>query len=1049
MRLNGKNPCVAGVIVATVWILAVGPLLGEGDKNAVEIALQELEWRSVGPAEMAGRTVDIAGVPGNPNLIYIATGSGGLWKTTNRGVTWESIFESGNTLSLGALALAPSDPNVIYLGTGEHNPRNSASIGDGVYKSTDAGKTWKHLGLEATEKIARIRVHPTDPDLVFVAALGHEWGANEERGIYRSRDGGESWEKVLYVNEDTGASDLSLDANNPRVLYAGMYDFRRLPWHFRSGGPGSGLYRSVDGGESWVELTDEQKDNGLPKGVVGRIGVAVAPSDSRVVYAMIESKDGVLWRSGDSGESWTMVSDSPQINNRPFYYTDLRVDPSNANRLYAVSGRLSVSIDGGKTWRRIAGTIHGDHQSFWINPDDPNHLIDGSDGGWSFSYDGGETWDFVNVVPLGQFYQVGVDMNEPYTICGGLQDNDVWCGPSRTMTVAGILVNDWFEIHGPGDGMYVQIDPRDPTNIYTNSQGGNIIHFDGKTGEARSIHPYPVPLSGSAAKDHPYRFNWNAPIHMSPNDPETIYFGSNVLFKTADGGHTWDEISPDLTTNNTEKLVSSGGPITPDNTSAEYHCTIITIAESPLTPGLIWVGTDDGNVQVTRDGGETWKNVLENIPGLPPDSWVSRIEASRADAGTAYAAFDRHRLNDPAPYVYKTTDTGATWTNISDNLPPLNYVHVIREDPRNAKLVYVGTEMGIFASWSGGGEWSSIRLNLPPVAVRDIIVHPRDNDLVIGTHGRSVWVFDDIAPLQELDGALKKSSHLFTSRPAIRFMPWKKRFRMDIGDRVFIGKNPPYGALLAYYLKDDLETEGDDEEEKLKIEILDAQGNVIREVEGPGKAGVHRVAWDLRREPTPKPEDKDAYNLLVQAPLVVPGPYSAKLKVGDEEMTVPVEVRLRKGLDISESDLRAQHDALAKLQEMAKRGADVVRSIDDVKAQLEALSKRLEKREGTPEDITADAKKLVGELDGLRDEMARPDGELGYRAAGRLLEKIRSLSGSIGAATAPPTAAQSKWLTAHESQLGEFLGRFDKLLNDGVGDLVRRMTEAGIPSIIY
>ncbi len=423
--------------------------------------------------------------------------------------------------------------------------------------------------------------------------------------------------------------------------------------------------------------------------------------------------------------------------------------------------------------------------------------------------------------------------------------------------------------------------------------------------------------------------------------------------------------------------------------------------------------------------------------------------ASRSDTGTAYAAFDRHRLNDPAPYVYKTTDTGETWTNITDNLPPLNYIHVIREDPRNPKLVYVGTEMGIFASWSGGGEWSSIRLNLPPVAVRDILVHPRENDLIIGTHGRSVWVFDDIAPLQELDGAMKTPVHLFSSRPAVRFVPWKKRFRMDIGDRVFIGKNPPYGALLTYYLKDDLETEGDNEEEKLKIEILDAQGNVIREVEGSGKAGVHRVAWDLRREPTPKPEDKEAYNLQVAAPHVVPGTYTARLKVGDEETTALVEVRLRKGLDISESDLRAQHDALAKLQEMGERGAEAVRAIDDIKAQLEALSKRLEKREGTPEDITVDAKKLVEELDGLRDEMARTDGDLGYRAGGRLLDKIQSLSGSIGAATAPPTAAQSKWMATHESQLEELLGRFEKLASERVAELGRRMNEAGIPSIIY
>lgn len=1049
MRSPRWSWCVALCMVSFTAALSLNESYGQ-EQDLFEKALKGLAWRSIGPAEMGGRTVDIAGIPGDPTTVYMATASGGLWKTTNQGVTWKSIFEAGGTFSLGAVAVAPSDPNVIYLGTGEHNPRNSASIGDGVYKSVDAGKTWTRLGLEATEKIARIRVHPKDAELVYVAALGHEWGANPERGVYRSRDGGTTWEKVLYVDEDTGASDLAMDPSNPRVLYAGLYDFRRLPWHFRSGGPGSGLYKTTDGGDTWLNLTEAETDNGLPSGTLGRIGLAVSASDPAVIYAVIESKDGVLWRSSDGGETWTLVSKDPVVSSRPFYYSDIRVDPTDENRIYAVSGRLSVSEDGGKTWRRLGENIHGDHQAFWIDPLDPDRLIDGNDGGWAISYDRGQTWDFINVVALGQFYQVGADMRDPYYVCGGLQDNDVWCGPSRTLTVAGVLQNDWYEIHGPGDGMYVQIDPTDHTSIYTNRHAGDIVHFDLATGEARSIHPYPVPLSGSGAGDHPYRFNWNAPLHMSPHDPQTVYFGSNVLFKTTDGGHSWKAVSPDLTTNDPEKLKVSGGPITPDNTSAEFHCTVMTIAESPLTPGVIWVGTDDGKVQVTRNGGESWMEVTGNVAGLPPESWVSRIEASRADAGTAYAAFDRHRLDDPAPYVYRTTDYGNSWTNITGNLPALNYVHVVREDPRNPDLIYVGTEIGIFASWTGGGKWSSIRINLPPVAVRDILIHSRDNDVIIGTHGRSIWILDDATPLQELGTALAGEAYLFAPRGATRFVAWKKRFRMDIGDRVFVGENPPYGALINYHLKEDLESEKeeDSDEPKLELAVLDERGATVRTIEGPGKAGLHRVAWDLRREPIAKPDDEDAFSFQMTAPLVLPGTYTVKMTAGGKELTAPVEVRLGPGLDVPDAELAAQHDALVELQEMGRRGAETVRRIDDVKSQLDELADKLEKSKEVPEEISTEIKRIAGQLEKIREELTRPDDAQGYRTHARLLDKIRSLAGDIDAATAPPTEAQSRWLHSHGKELDGALGRFRKLMDEDIPELGRRMDEAGIPRII-
>ena len=827
---------------AAVVLPAVLPLAASTQTLPAQEDLSGLEWRSIGPAEMGGRTVDIAAIPGDPSTVYFATASGGLWRTTNQGVTWASIFESGGTLSLGAVTLAPSDRNVVYLGTGENNPRNSASIGDGVYRSTNGGDDWTRVGLEATERVARIRVHPTDPDLVYVAALGHAWGPNEERGVFRSTDGGGTWDKVLYMDENTGAADLALDPGNPRILYAAMYDYRRRPYDFRSGGPGSGLYRSTDSGSTWTRLTDPALDNGLPTGILGRMGIAVAASDPEIVYALIESEeDGVLWKSEDRGESWAVVSEEESINSRPFYYSDLRVDPTNANRLYAVSGRLSVSEDGGRTWERIASNIHGDHQSFWIDPEDPDRLIDGNDGGFHFSYDGGMTWEFNNRVPLAQFYQITADMRDSYTVCGGLQDNDSWCGPSRTQTVAGSLVNYWTESIGPGDGMYVQIDPRDPDVLYANSQGGNLFKVDRRTGEARSIQPYPVSRGGAAAGDHPYRFNWNSPIHMSPHDPETVYFGGNVVFQTRDGGETWQEISPDLTRTEPEKLGTSGGEITPDNTTAETHATIYTIAESPVEAGVIWVGTDDGNLHVTRDGGTSWHNVVTNVPDIPDGSWVSRVEPSRAAAGRAYVTFDRHRDDDMRPWVFRTDDYGESWLNVVGDLPSLGYAHVVREDPLNPNVIYVGTELGIFGSWSRGERWLDLRLGLPKVAVRDIYIHPRDNDLIIGTHGRSVFILDDIAPLQEIGSAVAADGWLFTPRTAVRYEPWAARFRFDIGDAVFVGENPPYGANLAFYLAPGdsavvADSDTDPAGDSVTVLITDMAGDTVRVLEAERKA---------------------------------------------------------------------------------------------------------------------------------------------------------------------------------------------------------------------
>nr|MBX2816724.1 hypothetical protein [Saprospiraceae bacterium] len=637
----------------------------------IESSMNDLKWRPIGPANMGGRVTDIVGIPGDPSTFYIAGADGGVFKTTNGGTTFSSLFTKQRVYSVGALAVAASDHNVLWLGSGEGDPRNSVGYGNGVYRSIDGGETWEHLGLEKTERIKRIVVHPDNPDIACVCALGREWGPNDERGVFATSDGGKSWQHVLKIDEDTGCSDLAMDLSNPRILYAGMWTFRRLPWRFDGGGKETALYRSKDAGATWEKI-----HKGLPDGAMSRIGVAVAQSQPNTVYLVSEFKDqGTLFRSDNRGNSWVEVNDDPNVNFRPFYYSDIRVDPKNPDIVYSLSGRLMKSRDGGKNFETIARTVHGDHQALWIDPMNPKRILSGSDGGYQVSLDEGKTWDIINNVELSQFYQLDIDMLNPYNVYGGLQDNGCWRGPSNSLNAAGILKRHWKRL-SYGDGYYAVPIPGSEHEVYTNLQGGVPFHVNANTGVVRSIHPFPkiTGSAGDAIEDHKYRFNWDAPIHISPHDANTVYFGGNVLFRSSDRGHSWDVISPDLTTNDKSKQRTSGGEIYQDNTAAEFHCSALTIAESPLESGVIYVGTDDGNIQVTRNGGESWINVNGNVPGLADFSWIAKIHASEHDAGTALMAVDNHRSDDFGPYAFITENYGKSWKKITNGLPSDDYV---------------------------------------------------------------------------------------------------------------------------------------------------------------------------------------------------------------------------------------------------------------------------------------------------------------------------------------------------------------------------------------
>lgn len=996
--------------------------------------LAGLRWRSIGPAMFAGRVPEVAGVPGNPNILYVGHASAGLFKSINGGITFDSVFEQGNTLSIGAIAVAPDNPDVVYIGTGEGFPRNSISFGDGIYKTLDGGKTWKHLGLKDTERFSRIVIHPTNPQIVLAAAMGHAFGPNEERGLYRSTDGGATWKRVLYVNPTTGASDVAFDPKDPNIVYAGMYDYLRQPWHYRSGGPGSGLYRSADGGVTWTKLTDPALKNGLPGAkLLGRIGISVSRSNSNVVYTLIEAQEeGVLWRSDDRGLHWQMVSADHRINNRPFYYTQVRVDPADENRVYTLSGTFNLSTDGGRTFRSVPGaSMFGDHHALWIDPLNPKRLLCGTDGGFFISNDQAQKWDFVNNMPMAQAYHVGVDMDDPYNVLGGFQDHELWRGPNERWNQVGVREGDWRRLRYMADGMNTVPDPRDPNIIYYNGHFGDITRIDMRNGEERYIQPYPVGPSGEGAKENLYRFNWNSPIHMSPTDPDVIYYGGNVLFKTTDGGSTWKIISPDLSTNDPEKQKSSGGPITPDNTRAEFHCTIISISESPRDRNVIWAGTDDGNVQVTRDGGKTWTNVIKNIAGAPAFGWVSSINASNQDAGTAYVSIDQHRLDDFAPHAFVTTDYGKTWKNISSGLR--GYVHIVMEDPKEPNLLYAGTELGIFASFDRGANWTDLRMGLPPLPVVDLKVHPRDNDLIIATHARGFYILDDATPLQQLARAMNKPVALFKPMQATRYTPASDT--SVLGNRVWVARNKPYGAIISYYL-----SEGSSG--RVELSILDSAGRVVQTLSGTNSAGINRVVWNLREPGCQNVQGGGGRGRGGgggEGVRALPGDYKVRLTAVGQTVEESFHVRLDPRVKASQEDVAAHYRETKRVEGMQC-------SITQTLNQIQSLDGQLVNVEKTVSDaaIKAEAAAVRKELNAIAADLGA-----GSRAEDRLnlRGKLNWFTIQVGNYSGRPTDAQIEWIGRFNDELNKLVNQFNGVQRGSLAKLNEKLKAAKVPLI--
>ena len=1089
--------CVAAALAAPTGATAQTPL---------ETAISHLQYRELGPALMGGRIADLAVVESKPQIFYIATGTGGVWKTENHGTSWTPLFDDQPASSIGDVTLDQSNPNLVWVGTGEPQNRQSSGWGNGVYKSTDAGNTWRHMGLEGTKHIGRILIHPRNPDVVYVAAVGDLWGPNEERGVFRTTDGGESWEKVLYIDEHTGAIDLAMDPGDPNTIFAGMYQRQRTGWGFNGGGPGSGLYRTLDGGDTWTELTE-----GLPDGDKGRIGVDIFRQDGNVVYALIEAnartprRPGAgggggggggggqnrsgLYRSLDRGDTWERMSNT---NPRPMYYSQVRIDPSNPDRIYVLGTQLMVSDDGGRSFRRDGATqIHVDHHALWINPNDPDHLILGSDGGVSASWDGTGHWRMFDNLALGQFYAIGYDMRDPYYVCGGLQDNDAWCGPSNTRSFHGIRHQDWYETVY-GDGFFTIVDPTDSSIVYSESQGGNMNRYDLVTGEKIPMRPITGPREeGDTTKT--YRFNWNSALQLSPHDPSTVYLGANYLMRSRDRGMSWEEVggvdlSRQIDRTELEIMgVAGSEPQMSANDGISNYGNITAFAESPVAPGLLYVGTDDGNVQVSRDDGATWTNVADRIQGLPERTYVSRVEPSAHEAGRVYASFDGHRNGDYAAYVYVSEDYGQNWTRITDGLPDGWSVNVITEHHRAPNLLFVGNEVGVFVSVDRGARWVQLKNNLPTVPVDDILVHPRDNDLLVGTHGRSFWILADVSALEQLSAdVLAEAGRVFPSARAS--IMWAERGDWPFQGATYSAPNPPRGARLRYYLRDMWEApvvaeegggeegdgngggedsdagDGDDagggdageamaerdaaegganarNDATFALTITDAGGNHVRTLDAPSEPGINEVIWDWRHDPPYEPEAQGGGGPGggggfgggggPSGPIVLPGVYTVSMTIAGETYSSTVEIQADPRRPMTRADRMARQDILMSLHKLAVPIYEAGRAIQRLEEQLDAAQEVIDGADEPPEG-------LEEELDAIREALEEVQGDVSEA------RRNAGVGGAIQRSSTLPTEDQRWQVDRAWEVMPDAIDALNVLITSRVPDLNAKLYAQGV-----
>ncbi|MGB7285129.1 MAG: hypothetical protein WBE13_22915 [Candidatus Acidiferrum sp.] len=1015
-----------------------------------ENALKAMKWRQVGPFR-GGRALAVAGVAGDPETYYFGSVAGGVWKTTNGGLTWTPMTDKTGIMSVGAIAVAPSDPYVIYVGTGESCWRGNIAYGDGMYKSLDGGKTWTHIGLVDSRHIARILVNPTNPDIVYVAAMGHAFAPNEMRGVFKSSDGGKTWQKVLYKDEKTGAIDLSFDPSNPHVLFAALYEAQRYPWKAVSGGPGSGLYKSSDDGTTWTHL----EGHGLPSGVLGRIGVSVSGGDGNRVYAIIEAEKGGVYRSDDAGETWQLINPDHRFTQRAWYFHHIFADPKSVDTVYVLNTAVYRSTDGGHTFNFVRAP-HGDNHGLWIDPTHPDWMINSNDGGATVSHDGGKSWTTQDNQPTAEFYHVATDNAFPYHIYGAQQDNSTVAIASRSDN--GVIDNtDWYDVGG-GESGFVVPDPKNSDIVYAGSYDGLITRFDKKNHQEQDISSWPLNPMGSGAADLKHRFQWTAPIMMSANDPGAVYHGGEAVFKSTDEGMTWTAISGDLTRNDKTKQQSSGGPITQDNTSVEYYDTIFALAESPIEKGLIWAGSDDGLIHVTRDGGEHWENVTSKEFG----EWskVKSIDPSAHSASTAYVAIDRHQLDDFRPYFFKTTDYGKTWASITNGLPDNSYAQVVREDPKRKGLLYAGTETGIYISFDDGARWQSLKLNLPTTPVHDLTI--KGDDLVVATYGRSFWVLDDIAPLRQMNAADESAEvHLYQPSTAVRF----RGPGFTLPATVPVGANPPAGAIFYYSLKTA-------PKEPISLEVLDEHGKVIRKYsskktgEGasaaeeefgfrmsgdtlPADVGLNRSVWDLRFEPPTRVPGAVSWGGRPVGPLVVPGSYRLKLTVDGKSEEAKVEIVKDPRVSVAQADLEKQQEFALRIRERVTAGHEAVNQIRSVRGQLDALKKRLGADQAAKPVVDA-ADALSKKISAVEEKIIQPKSKSGEDPLNypiQVADQLMALQETVESADTAPTAPSYTVFDVLNERLETQLAAWHEIQSKDLAALNAEIQKSKIPAI--